>query len=107
MCQGNVPEGTHVPGYGPAEAAPVMADFAQRWTSAIEALNKCALIAGCHSITLTVLPQSRRCGLDGYKAPAQRCAGVAARQGGFSAAALFQHMPGAASRDAETQQVGL
>lgn len=40
--QGNVPEGSHVPGYGPAEAAPVMKDFSQRWTAAIEALNKCA-----------------------------------------------------------------
>lgn len=38
--QGCVPEGSHVPGYGPAEAAPVMKDFSQRWTSAVEALNK-------------------------------------------------------------------
>jgi hypothetical protein len=40
--QGNVAEGAHVPGYGPAEAAPIMRDFSQRWTAAIEALNKCA-----------------------------------------------------------------
>lgn len=40
--QQNVPEGLPVPGYGPPEAAPIMKDFAARWTSAIEALNKCA-----------------------------------------------------------------
>ena len=40
--QQNVPEGLPVPGYGPPEAAPIMKDFASRWTSAIEALNKCA-----------------------------------------------------------------
>jgi len=39
--QQNVPEGLPVPGYGPPEAAPIMKDFASRWTSAIEALNKC------------------------------------------------------------------
>ncbi|CAL5229904.1 g13324 [Coccomyxa viridis] len=38
--QQNVPEGLPVPGYGPPEAAPIMKDFASRWTSAIEALNK-------------------------------------------------------------------
>lgn len=39
-----VPEGLPVPGYGPPEAAPIMKDFASRWTSAIEALNKCVII---------------------------------------------------------------
>ena len=42
--QQNVPEGLPVPGYGPPEAAPIMKDFASRWTSAIEALNKCAAL---------------------------------------------------------------
>ena len=41
--QQNVPEGLPVPGYGPPEAAPIMKDFASRWTSAIEALNKYAI----------------------------------------------------------------
>jgi hypothetical protein len=40
--QQNVRDGLPVPGYGPPEAAPIMKDFAARWTSAIEALNKCA-----------------------------------------------------------------
>ena len=42
--QQNVPDGLPVPGYGPPEAAPIMKDFASRWTSAIEALNKCAAL---------------------------------------------------------------
>ena len=42
--QQNVPEGLPVPSYGPPEAAPIMKDFASRWTSAIEALNKCAAL---------------------------------------------------------------
>lgn len=43
--QQDVPEGLPVPGYGPPEAAPIMKDFASRWTSAIEALNKCAALS--------------------------------------------------------------
>ncbi len=38
---GGVAEGSHAPGYGPQQAAPIMKDFASRWTAAIEALNKC------------------------------------------------------------------
>eukprot|EP00884_Botryococcus_braunii_P014708 jgi/Botrbrau1/23238/Bobra.0041s0074.1 len=33
-------EGRAIPGYGPAEAAPIIKAFAARWTSAIEAMNK-------------------------------------------------------------------
>lgn len=33
-------EGRPIPGYGPAEAAPIVKAFAARWTSAIEAMNK-------------------------------------------------------------------
>jgi hypothetical protein len=39
---GSVAEGSHAPGYGPQQAAPIMKDFSTRWTAAIEALNKCA-----------------------------------------------------------------
>ncbi len=34
------PDGSHAPGYGPQQAAPIMKDFSSRWTAAIEALNK-------------------------------------------------------------------
>ncbi|KAK9908133.1 hypothetical protein WJX75_003087 [Coccomyxa subellipsoidea] len=37
---GSVAEGSHAPGYGPQQAAPIMKDFSTRWTAAIEALNK-------------------------------------------------------------------
>lgn len=35
-----VPDGSHAPGYGPQQAAPIVKDFSSRWTAAIEALNK-------------------------------------------------------------------
>ena len=37
-----LPEGTAPPGFGPKEAAPIIKDFAARWTSALEALYRCA-----------------------------------------------------------------
>ncbi len=52
--QQNVPEGLPVPGYGPPEAAPIMKDFASRWTSAIEALNK-------YADPLTTVPRHDLC----------------------------------------------
>lgn len=39
----SLPEGLVPEGFGPKEAAPVIKDFAARWTSALEALHRCAL----------------------------------------------------------------
>lgn len=36
-----LPEGQAPEGFGPKEAAPVIKDFAARWTSALEALHRC------------------------------------------------------------------
>ena len=63
--QQSVPEGLPVPGYGPPEAAPIMKDFASRWTSAIEALNKCAALSspwgpGMPTAAAPLLCESRR-----------------------------------------------
>jgi hypothetical protein len=35
-----VPEGQAVPGFSPAEAAPVAADFSQRWQHTVETINR-------------------------------------------------------------------
>lgn len=35
-----VPEGAQIPGFGPPQAAPVLRDFAARWTQAIELMNR-------------------------------------------------------------------
>jgi hypothetical protein len=43
--QKGVAEGRPIPGYTPVEAAPIVKDFATRWTSAIEALNKYGLLS--------------------------------------------------------------
>ena len=40
-----LPEGQLPPGFGAAAAAPVIKDFAARWTAAIEALHRCADVA--------------------------------------------------------------
>lgn len=37
-----LPEGQAPEGFGPKEAAPIIKDFAARWTSALEALHRCA-----------------------------------------------------------------
>ncbi|KAK9819744.1 hypothetical protein WJX72_001832 [[Myrmecia] bisecta] len=38
--KGGALEGRPIPGYGPAEAAPIVKDFAAKWTAAVEALHK-------------------------------------------------------------------
>ncbi|GIL58131.1 hypothetical protein Vafri_12985 [Volvox africanus] len=35
-----VPEGQHIPGYAPTQAAPILRDFATRWKEAIEAMHR-------------------------------------------------------------------
>jgi hypothetical protein len=41
----SVPGGQPVPGFSPAEAAPVAADFSQKWQSVVEAINRCGSAA--------------------------------------------------------------
>ena len=60
-----LPEGQAPEGFGPKEAAPVIKDFAARWTSALEALHRCCVagsscITSCHSYSGCYLQTSGR-----------------------------------------------
>lgn len=46
--------------YSPQQAAPIMKDFASRWTAAIEALNKCALHRPPYSKSFVAHPPIKR-----------------------------------------------
>ena len=70
----DVPEGAPVPGFSPAEAAPVAAEFSQKWQGMVEAINRCAATPRC------TVPREERTGSrrDGARVLAPVCRSPAA-----------------------------
>ena len=55
-----LPEGQLPPGFGAAAAEPVIKDFAARWTTAIEALQRCPTSAVFDKLYVKMQHTSRR-----------------------------------------------
>ena len=72
-----VPEGAPVPGFSPAEAAPVAAEFSAKWQHMVETVNRCGCVGrgnkllGCCPTTPPAQPGTRPCLLQFL--PAVRC----------------------------------